>query len=756
MKEVVKNLILSGVRHIDILSTPVSTTSGRASPNQLQLEQEEASQNQREWWLFVGELNPQVKLNFVRSLDKVPRQLHSNPTRLTGLEQKPASDYDVCVTCDGDNKHITFANDLCRSVHVGTGDSCSSLKHVVCNVQGLCGSVFVDYGDAAAVEGTRLGHESYASQLGFIDKPHDSAAPRLPGLPEAEVSLRTFHPTLLPVNSAENSNLAVSRTRALFLALQWRGPGAVSGFNASISTVGSIGGMSRRQRNRLLLRKFKLHLVRNMAAWRESNHGYGPVAADREHILENKEAFTNVDVFNKMYQQYWKRLSSSDRRAVREVCRYWLKNASGGRAHSPAAGAVLAAVASNEAIKSILNGNSKPSKSANYVKPASVEYPPLNQWFLFESLDNLAGGALDVAKPAASFGSGGGSGLLGGLKVVVVGAGAIGCEVLNVLSNLHTDRKADLDKCTSDRVCTTARSHWNRRLRTNRQATSTATAHSVNGGTTFPTFPHSAAKHNIPMPRRVPFGLYGGEQVDAESFRRPVRSSTAVKPGPHITVIDMDRIELSNLNRQLLFAEGDIGKFKANAAAARINAKFDALLSEGRRHGGGGAMVSSIVGQVTPALVSLDRKLYARVIDDEYDEEEEEEFAGFGEDDMEFGGEAAVGSPVAKATQAAHGGTKFPGNDTDLRVLEAIRGADIVVSAVDNIETRAVLDSLCKRYGKWLIDGGTSGLLGSTQTIIPFIGESYNGNGPVELESPSQPEDDGNGVDDSLGSRIRT
>src|SRR5450755_2507954 len=38
----------------------------------------------------------------------------------------------------------------------------------------------------------------------------------------------------------------------------------------------------------------------------------------------------------------------------------------------------------------------------------------------------------------------------------------------------------------------------------------------------------------------------------------------------HIRVIDFDKVELSNLNRQILYGVSDIGKFKARSAAARL------------------------------------------------------------------------------------------------------------------------------------------------------------------------------------------
>lgn len=48
----------------------------------------------------------------------------------------------------------------------------------------------------------------------------------------------------------------------------------------------------------------------------------------------------------------------------------------------------------------------------------------------------------------------------------------------------------------------------------------------------------------------------------------------------HLRIIDFDRVELSNLNRQILFGTADVGRNKAEAARARLKALNDEVIIE--------------------------------------------------------------------------------------------------------------------------------------------------------------------------------
>lgn len=59
--------------------------------------------------------------------------------------------------------------------------------------------------------------------------------------------------------------------------------------------------------------------------------------------------------------------------------------------------------------------------------------------------------------------------------------------------------------------------------------------------------------------------------VGAGGLGAPVIAYLAASGIGHIGIVDYDRVELSNLQRQVLFETGDIGRLKAEAARDRVN-----------------------------------------------------------------------------------------------------------------------------------------------------------------------------------------
>ena len=109
-----------------------------------------------------------------------------------------------------------------------------------------------------------------------------------------------------------------------------------------------------------------------------------------------------------------------------------------------------------------------------------------------------------------------------------------------------------------------------------------------------------------------------------------------------ITLVDCDHVELSNLNRQILYYEEDIGQEKPSSAVqklARLNSSVEI------------------------------RALFKRI--------------------------------------------------TEKNIKDIIRGADLVIDALDNLETRFVLNRACVDEGIPFIHGGICGLFGEITTILP-------------------------------------
>jgi ubiquitin-activating enzyme E1 len=120
----------------------------------------------------------------------------------------------------------------------------------------------------------------------------------------------------------------------------------------------------------------------------------------------------------------------------------------------------------------------------------------------------------------------------------------------------------------------------------------------------------------------------------------------------HLTVTDADRIELSNLSRQFLFREHNVGQPKSRAAGVMA------------RQMNNGLTVNSLEMFVGPK-------------------------------------------------------TETHFND------EFWMGLDGVCNALDNMEARLYVDSQCVRYEKSLLESGTMGTSGNTDTISPFKTRIY-------------------------------
>jgi molybdopterin-synthase adenylyltransferase len=112
----------------------------------------------------------------------------------------------------------------------------------------------------------------------------------------------------------------------------------------------------------------------------------------------------------------------------------------------------------------------------------------------------------------------------------------------------------------------------------------------------------------------------------------------------HITLVDFDIIELSDLNRQILYWEEDIGKKKVSVARDKLS-------------------------RLNPGIkISI------------------------------------FDSPITQSN--AH---------------TIIRGTDVVIDGLDNMESRLVLNKACVDLRKTLIYGGVSHLRGMATTIIPGV-----------------------------------
>lgn len=153
--------------------------------------------------------------------------------------------------------------------------------------------------------------------------------------------------------------------------------------------------------------------------------------------------------------------------------------------------------------------------------------------------------------------------------------------------------------------------------------------------------------------------MVGCGALGCENIKNFALCGITCGPNGSLVVTDNDRIEVSNLSRQFLFREENVGQPKSAAAGARMR-------------------------QMNPDAKVDPRQDY-----------------------------------VGTATEHL-----FP--DTFWQSL------DVVVNALDNMETRLYVDQQCVRFHKVLVEAGTMGTGGNVDIIVPGKTSSYSDGGAAD------------------------
>ena len=177
--------------------------------------------------------------------------------------------------------------------------------------------------------------------------------------------------------------------------------------------------------------------------------------------------------------------------------------------------------------------------------------------------------------------------------------------------------------------------------------------------------------------------LVGSGAIGCEMLKNWSMIGLATGPGGKIYVTDLDTIEKSNLNRQFLFRPKDLGKFKAEVAAAAVADMNPDLKGK----------IESKQDPVGPETESKS---------------------------------CLPASPTAEADR-----------DSDVYDADFFANIDGVTNALDNVKARMYMDQRCVFYLKPLLESGTLGTKGNTQVIVPHFTESYSSSqDPPEKETP--------------------
>lgn len=170
--------------------------------------------------------------------------------------------------------------------------------------------------------------------------------------------------------------------------------------------------------------------------------------------------------------------------------------------------------------------------------------------------------------------------------------------------------------------------------------------------------------------------LVGAGAIGCENLKNFVCSGLGTDG--KIFVTDMDSIEKSNLNRQFLFTEDDVGKTKSESAIKRV---FDLNEDFVRAKNKENETISQEIEDLTIGKGGINLECFT--------------------------------TAVSKDTE-------------DVFTDKFIENVDIISNALDNVEARAYMDERCIKSRRPMVDAGTLGTKGHVQVVIPFISESYS------------------------------